>query len=165
MVVKIRSYQSKDFQEVVKLMENLQDYLVEKDQLKRLRRLEEYGKSYTSNLVKEIRKNKGMIYLAEENGKILGCIAGTIKKQTKEQRYECVYSKVGTILELVIYPEFRSKGIGKVLMNKIEDYFKKEECTTITLEVMQGNKDAYEFYKRLEYQERSKGMIKIIKWK
>jgi len=160
--MKIRTCSKSDYSTLVRFIEELQDYIVATDPLKRLRRLPAYGKSYTNNLLKEIKRSKGVIYLAEDNGKLVGVVAGEIKKQTKENILECIPTKQGCIKELYVSNDYRSQGLGKVLMDKIEDYFKKNKCTVITLAVLSTN-PAYEFYKRMGYKDRSIDVIKVLK--
>jgi len=90
-------------------------------------------------------------------------IARFIEKQTKESLLECVPTKAGRVDDLFVYPEYRSKNIGRLLMNKIEDYFKSKNCDVIKLNVFAPNIRAHEFYKKLNYQDRLIGMLKIIK--
>ena len=50
------------------------------------------------------------------------------------------------ILNLVIFPLFRSKGYGRILLQTIEDVSHSEGCTGIWLEVQDGNQPAVELY-------------------
>ncbi|MFA4886593.1 MAG: GNAT family N-acetyltransferase [Candidatus Nanoarchaeia archaeon] len=158
----IRSYTAKDYPSLVRFMEELQDYLMNIDPLKRCRRLTDYGKTYTNNLLKEIKKSKGVIFLVEDKGKLIGIVAGEIKKQTKENLLECVPSKPGYIKELFVSKEYRSKGIGKLLMDHIENYFKKKNCTVVIINVLTAN-PAHQFYNDLGYKDNYTDVIKALK--
>ena len=163
MNVKFRDYKDSDFNIIKQGIEGLMDHIVKMDPLKRQRRMHAYSKNYTKNLVSKVKKNKGLILIAYEHENIVGFIAGFIEKQSKENLLECVPTKAGRIDDLFVYPEYRSKNIGRLLMKKIENYFKKNGCDVIKLNVFTPNIRAHEFYKKLNYQDRLVGMIKLIK--
>lgn len=60
----IREYTEKDFKDLVRCMERLQDYIVNIDDLGINIRSADYGVSYTQRLIKKITENEGMIYMA-----------------------------------------------------------------------------------------------------
>ncbi|MBU1445704.1 GNAT family N-acetyltransferase [Patescibacteria group bacterium] len=160
-MVKIIKYNG-DKKVLVNLIEELQDYLVQIDPLKRLRRLSEYGEIYIDNLLKKIEKQHGMIYVAEfENGTV-GMIAGVIEEFTKNDEIECIPSKTARILELIVSEKYRGNNIGSLLMNKIEGYFQIQGCDIIRVEVFEPNKKTHNFYQKLGYQDRVIDMVKKI---
>jgi len=155
MEIKIREYRDSDRTSFAKLMEELQDYLVSIDDLKRMRRMPEYGESYTERTLENVAKNNGMIYVAETKGKICGAIVGIIHEPTKEELLELIPIKRGVILELIVKKGYRNKSIGTALMEKMEDYFKQNSCTASAVEVFLPNKNAYGLYKKFGYIERT----------
>jgi GNAT superfamily N-acetyltransferase len=158
----IRTYRQSDFLSLVKAMEDFQDYLVGIDTLQRLRRLPKYGQSYTKRFVKSIKIKQGKIFVAINDKQIVGFIGGIIERQMSADLLECITSGDGRILELFVSDTFRTKGIGKMLMDKMEDYFKKKHCTTIRVEVLACNNFAHDFYKKVSYSDRTIDMIKIL---
>ncbi|UAA38401.1 GNAT family N-acetyltransferase [Paraneptunicella aestuarii] len=50
------------------------------------------------------------------------------------------------IHDFVVHSDFRGKGLSKTLMNKVVDVAKEKGCCKITLEVLTGNKVAYQSY-------------------
>ena len=90
MEVAIREYRGCDRTSVVRLIEELQDYLVSIDDLKRLRRMPEYGESYTKRTLQNVAENNGVIYLAESEGRGVGLVVGVINEQTKEELLELI---------------------------------------------------------------------------
>ena len=50
-----------------------------------------------------------------------------------------------------MHPEFRSQGIGQLLLNKSEQEAKKKGVSDIFLEVRDSNEKAIEFYKKNNY--------------
>ena len=57
----------------------------------------------------------------------------------------------GVIEFILVLPEFQGKGVSKELMKFAEHFFSKKEIKTITLEVIQKNKRAVNFFKRVGY--------------
>ncbi len=160
-MVKIVEYSS-DKESLVSLMEQLQDFLVEIDPLKRLKRPSTYGKVYVDDLLKKIQSREGMIYIAKIDEAAVGMVAGIIEKQTDVDKVDHIESKVGNIIELVVSSEHRGKKIGTALMNKIEEYFRLKRCDTAWVEVFVPNISAHNFYKKSDYQDRMIGMIKKL---
>ncbi len=152
-----------NLKDLERCMEKLQDFLVNIDPLKRLRKLPEYGKNYTNNLIKKIFKQEGLIILVYDKEKIVGCIAGIIEKQPKNNLLECIPTKPGRILELFVLDSYRGLGVGKKLMQKMEDYFKNNKCDVVRVEVFVPNKNAHNFYQNLDYSDSVVDMIKKLK--
>jgi GNAT superfamily N-acetyltransferase len=162
MEVAIREYPDSDRKAFVKLMEELQDYLVSLGDLKRMRRMPEYGESYTERTLQNVAKSNGVIYIAETKGRIVGLVVGIIHEQTREDLLEHVPFKRGIVLELIVTHEYREKGIGTILMEKIEGYFKQNGCSVAGVDVFFPNKIAYRLYTKLGYHDRDIWMTKTL---
>mgnify|MGYP001858313457 CR=1 FL=1 len=74
--------------------------------------------------------------------------------------YKC--PKKGEITELIVSKKARGQGIGKVLMNKMEEYFKSLGCEYILLDVFAYNVNAIKFYEKEGYHSRMYKEIKKI---
>jgi GNAT superfamily N-acetyltransferase len=162
MKVAIREYRFADRTEFIRLMEELQDYLVSIDDLKRERRMPEYGESYTERTLQNVAKNNGIIYVAESEGRIVGLVVGIMPEQTKEELLERVPFKRGIVLELIVESGHRRKGVGIMLMESIEGYFKQNGCSVSGVDVFFPNKNAYRLYSKLGYLERTIWMTKKL---
>jgi len=162
MKVKIRDYQESDRTAFVKLMEQLMDYIASIDDLKRIRRMPEFGESYTQRILQKVAENNGMIYVAELDSELVGVVVGTILEQSKEDQLEHVPSKFGEVLEIVVEAGYRGKGVGTMLMNKLEEYFKKSNCNVSGVGVLAHNKNAHRLYNKLGYEDRSFYMTKDL---
>jgi ribosomal protein S18 acetylase RimI-like enzyme len=141
-------------------MEELQDYLVNVDEMKFTRRMPEYGEHFTEKLLHEIRDKNGRIYVAENEGRIVGFIARIVYEWSTEVLLECIPLKSGRILELFVDSKHRRQRIGKMLMRKMEEYFCASGCNVFRVEVFEPNTEAYQFYEGLGYQDRIIDMIK-----
>jgi ribosomal protein S18 acetylase RimI-like enzyme len=158
--VRIRKYQGSDRTAFVRLMEQLMDYIVSIDDLKRTRRMPEFGESYTQRTLQKVAENEGIIYVAEVNEQLVGAVVGIIPEQTKEEQLEHVPSKCGEVLELVVESGYRGKGVGTMLMNKLEEYFKENNCNMSGVLVLVPNKNAHRLYSKLGYEDRTIYMTK-----
>ncbi len=162
MQFEIREYCGSDRASFVRLMEELLDYMVSIDDLKRMRRMPEYGENYTERTLQSVAKNNGMIYVAETQGRIVGLVVGIISEQTKEELLETVPLKRGVVLELIVENGYRRKGVGTLLMEKMEDYFRRQGCNVSGLDVFPQNKNACRFYFRFGYRDRNIWMTKNL---
>ncbi len=163
MKIEFKRYTDACFSDLVECVERLQDFIVAIDPLKRNRRLPAYGKTYARNLIKKVGKNNGALFLAYDAEKIVGCIAGIIEKQQKDDFLGYVPSKAGRILDFIVLDTYQAHGIGKELMKKMESYFKQNKCDIIRVEVFEPNKKAHNFYLKLNYQDRVIDMAKLLK--
>ncbi|MDD5529437.1 MAG: GNAT family N-acetyltransferase [bacterium] len=50
--------------------------------------------------------------------------------------------------DIRVQPEYRGKGIGKLLFNKAVEYTKEKNCKIIKIETQNNNVDACEFYSK-----------------
>ena len=68
------------------------------------------------------------------------------------QMYESFYSDLGlNILGLAVNPDFQGRGIGKKLMNKLEEYAVDNNISFIRLNSAMKREDAHKFYKHIGY--------------
>ncbi|HZH71067.1 MAG TPA: GNAT family N-acetyltransferase [Mariniphaga sp.] len=68
--------------------------------------------------------------------------------------------KPGIYLEdLYVKPEYRGKGIGKALLNKIIETAKERNCARVEWAVLNWNQPAIEFYKKIGAVEMSDWLI------
>lgn len=161
-MITIKQFEPEDKKTLFILIEELQDYLMQIDPMKRLRRLPGYGKKYIINLLKKIEQEEGIIFIANVADVPAGFIAGIIEEQNKDNLLECMPTKPGRVLELIVSKKQRGKNIGSLLMKKIEEYFQQKNCDVARVEVFEPNKLAHNFYKKLKYSDRVIDMIKKL---
>lgn len=75
--------------------------------------------------------------------------------------YTC--PKRGEITELIVSKKTRSQGVGRMLMNRMEEYFKSIGCEYVIVDVFAYNKLAFNFYGKNNYHSRMQTMIKDIR--
>ena len=91
-------------------------------------------------------KNQHIIigYEDKETRKIIGFIHA--------QMYESFYSDLGlNILGLAVNPDFQGRGIGRKLMNKLEQYAVENRISFIRLNSAMKREDAHNFYEHIGY--------------
>ena len=98
-----------------------------------------------------------------ENDKI-GDYLETIPESKKIVGYKTgmVIAQKGQVGEKIVTNKTRSKGIGQLLINKMEEYFKQQECEYILVDVFAYNDIAIKFYNQKDYHSRMHSMIKKI---
>lgn len=130
--MQIRKAKKKDFNEIAKILM--------KESAK-----PPYNERYNMKIAfREVNNfSKDEFYVAENQKNILGFIASSIASDNKEKSY---------INELWIKPEYQGKGIGKALVNFIEDFYKKKGIKIIRL-LTKKNSKAFGFYKKINYKE------------
>ena len=87
---------------------------------------------------------------------------GIIIKYDDEDYLDYKCPKAGEITELIVSKNVRAQGIGKLLMNKMEEYFNEKNCEYIHIDVFSYNKNALEFYKKRGYHSRMTHVIKKV---
>lgn len=102
------------------------------------------------------------MYLAIENNKAIGLVAGIIYKYSDDDYLDYKCPKKGIVTELIISKNYQKGGLGKTLLHKIENYFREQECEYIILDVFAYNKNVIDFYKRNNYHTRMETLIKKI---
>lgn len=159
--MQIIEYKKKYLEDVRNLLVELEEYLItiDKDNLDHLH--PKYKEKMAILDLKEVKNNEGKCYLAVENNKVVGLIMGYVRKYEKYDYLDYRCPRSGEISELIVSKNTRSKGIGKKLMEKMENYFKKINCEYIFIDVFAYNENAIKFYDTLGYHTR--GLIDIKK--
>ena len=86
---------------------------------------------------------------------IIGCEDKSTRKIigfVHAQMYESFYSGLGlNILGLAVNPDFQGKGIGRKLMNELEDYAIDNNISFIRLNSAMKREEAHKFYEHIGY--------------
>ncbi len=162
LIMKIIEYEDKYLNDVKDLLVELEEYIIsiDKDKLDQIH--SEYREKMAILDLKEVKNNNGKCYLAVEDNKVIGLIMGCIFPYDEYDYLDYKCPKRGEITELVVSKNVRSKGIGNILMNKIEDYFKSVGCEYVLVNVFAYNENAIRFYDRHGYHSRMYTNIKQI---
>lgn len=91
----------------------------------------------------------GLVILVKDYGKAVGFAHGMVKFLPD---YLGGYA-VGTISHVYVDDDTRRSGIGKAMVEQLEDWFLTKKVHSIELQVITGNPIAKEFWKSLGYNE------------
>lgn len=130
----VRKGKKQDIPQVLDLIKELAEYEKALDQVSNtVERLENdgFGDSPVYNL-----------FVAESNNKIIG-IAITFF------RYSTWKGKNLYIEDLVVSENFRRRGIGLKIFEKVKEFAENSSCVGISLQVLDWNKTGINFYKKL----------------
>lgn len=160
--MKVIEYNDKYLESVKDLFVELEEYIIsiDKDDLDKLDK--DYRDKMAIKDLESAKNNSGKCYLCLENNKVLGVIIGEVYKYSDDDYLDYKCPKKGYISELIISKEARNRGIGAILMQKMEEYFKSIYCEYISLSVFAYNQNAINFYENKGYHTRMLDMIKKI---
>lgn len=147
----IVEYDSKYDEQIKDLLVELQNYLVDIDNWHTQILKPEYRENMFKLDMEKVRKQNGKIYLYIEDNVAIGIIIGIIEEKDEIDKLTNDCAKTGSILELVVKNDIRGNGIGKLLLGKIEQFFKYVDCKRINIEVFGPNKKGLNFYEKNGY--------------
>ncbi len=91
--------------------------------------------------------NKGTVFLAIEEEKVLGCIHTMVVSRLAE-------GTCGEVVSLVVDEYMRGKGIGKFLLEKSINWLKERGQTKVRIRCNAIRDEAHKFYSHLGYTEK-----------
>jgi ribosomal protein S18 acetylase RimI-like enzyme len=136
-MIEIRKLRREDSDDLVKLLEQLWP-----------------GKSIDASVVKRIIE-KGLssdhqVYIcATDSINLVGYCSLTIKNSL------WLSANLGNVDELVVDSEYRNRGIGKLLMQEIEQIAGKYECKRLELDSAFHRTNAHAFYEKQGFEKRA----------
>ena len=160
--MKIIEYEDKYLEDIKKLLTELEEYIVsiDKDNLDIVH--EDYYEKMALVDLESIKNNNGKCYLALKDNKVIGLIMGIIISFSKYDYLDYKCPKEGEIIELIVAKKKRNLGVGKALIEKMEQYFKEMKCEYILVDVFAYNENAINFYNKNGYRRRMYRNIKKI---
>ena len=147
----IIEYNSKYDEQIKDLLVELQNYLIDIDDWHTQVMLPEYREGNFQMDLRKVNNQEGKIYLAIENKLIIGLIMGVVEEKDEIDKLTNDCAKTGSVIELIVKNNIRGNGIGKILLDKIENYFKSINCKRVNIEVFGPNKKGLNFYKKNDY--------------
>ena len=160
--MEIIEYDDSYLDDIRDLLTELEKYIVsiDKDKLDIVH--PEYHEKMALVDLNEVNKNNGKCYIAVEYDKAIGLIMGIIPQYNEYDYLDYKCPKRGVITELIVTSKIRSKGIGKKLMDKMEEYFKSVDCEYVLVDVFAYNENAISFYGKKGYHHRMYTDIKKL---
>src|SRR5690349_4914653 len=97
----IRTFQEQDRPQLIELFNEFGDFFVGIDEHKFIIRAENYATTFLDEMLQNTLTN-GIIYIAEDQNKIVGFIGGNIKDLTAQNTVENISMRKGRILEFFV---------------------------------------------------------------
>ncbi len=152
--MKIIEYEDKYLDNIRKLLTELEEYIVSIDEDKLDQVHPDYYEKMALIDLEDINKNNGKCYLAIENNQVVGLIMGIVPSYSKFDYLDYLCPKRGIITELIVTKKAQQKGIGEKLINKLENYFKDNNCEYVLVDVFAYNNSGIKFYNKNGYHPR-----------
>ena len=149
--MKIIEYDSIYDEQIKNLLVELQNYLIDIDDWHTQVMIPEYRENIFKLDMNKVKKQNGKIYLSIENSIVNGLIIGIVEEKDEIDKLTNDCAKTGSVLGLVVKSNIRGNGIGKSLLDKIEEYFRSIYCKRINIEVFGPNKKGLNFYEKNDY--------------
>lgn len=158
----VEEYNEKYLEDIKDLLVELEQYIIsiDKDCLDKLH--PEYRDMMAKLNLEQVKNYDGKCYLYIQNNKAIGLIMGTIPTYDKYDYLDYKCPKRGEIIELIVTSKVRSKGIGQQLIDKMEQYFKLQNCQYVIVDVFAYNQNGIKFYNKKDYHLRMETMIKKL---
>lgn len=124
--------------ELIKTMSKLQPYFFKEN-------------SQDEKFIKTMIENENSeIFISCENDKIIGF---SVVQEQKTDPYNMIeYHKFGYIFDIIVSSNYKSKGIGKELINECKSWCKERNLEYIQLSVLNGNESAIKFYESQNFE-------------
>jgi len=141
----VRRATCSDVEKLTELRILLQQHCEESNRL--IWRITAEGKALLrEKLEKELADNKRQTLVAVMNGEIIGFIQGGA-----ENRIDYLPRTIGSISTVYVIGKFRRKGVGRMLVKRLCEFFSSEGVEDVTLRYIIGNKEAERFWKELGF--------------
>lgn len=133
---------------------DLQQYFAEIDTTHETQKYQNLAAAhqYMKKMLDDVDNMQGKIFVAEENGEVIGFIQGVIIEHNKgnDEIYDLSHlpGKEGWIGLLYVKSKYRGQKIGQKLLDEIKKYFANAKCTSIRLLVLSDNKNAIKVYQK-----------------
>ncbi len=152
--MEIIEYEDKYIEDVRDLLVELEEYIlsIDKDELDQIH--PEYREKMALISLEAVKNKNGKCFIAVDNNKAIGLIMGTIREYDEYDYLDYKCPKMGEVTELIVSNKARKNGIGKQLMEKLEKYFKEQNCLWEKLDVFAYNENAIKFYEKQIYHPR-----------
>jgi GNAT superfamily N-acetyltransferase len=128
----VREAKEKDYEELMILFN---DFVGE----------DRYSKHDFDSFLKVLKIKNNFVYVAEDSDKLIGFAAFSVRLVIR-------YPKpIAELDELYVMPEYRRKGVGKMLMNKVVTQAKKSGCYRLYIGSHYKHKAAHKFYESMAF--------------
>lgn len=160
--MKIREFKNQDIEEIKDLLVELQEYVIEIDKYNLNIISADYREKYFEYMLQDCLSQQGKIFVAIEENKVIGFIAGFVQSYDDRDKLDYSCPKKGIVAELIVKKGIRSRGCGRALLTEMENFFKSIKCEYVQIDVFAYNDIAKHFYHKNNYEERMLSMFKKL---
>lgn len=147
----IVEYNKKYNEQIKELLIELQNYLIDIDDWHTQVMVPEYKEKYFELDMEKVKMQNGKIFLSIEDELVNGLIVGVVETVDEVDKLTNDCAKTGEVLELIVSKKNRGNGVGKILLNKMEEYFKNIGCIRTNIKVFGPNVSGLNFYEENGY--------------
>ena len=112
---------------------------------------EEYRDKMAILDLEEVNENSGKCYLALEDDNVIGMVMGIVRPYDEYDYLDYKCPKAGEVTELIVSNKCRGNGVGKLLLETIENYFRSIDCKYVLVDVFGYNDRGINFYNKNNY--------------
>jgi len=145
MTVTIRRAQQSDLDQLVTLWQELAELHAEL--LPEFALAPDKEQSVRAHLVELLRDDNERVFVAEENGALIGFINGAVRENPPvfAERY------IGYIADAIVSARSRRRGVGEQLVSTINAWFRERGIRIIHLTAATGNPIAQAFWRKMGF--------------
>lgn len=115
-----------------------------------------YSKHDNDSFKKVINNPNNFVFIAENQGKLVGFVTFSVRDVIRYPK------QIAELDELFVSQEYRQKGVGRLLMQKVEGKAKELNCYRFYVESQYKHETAHKFYEGLGYTNYGYHFIKNI---
>jgi ribosomal protein S18 acetylase RimI-like enzyme len=119
------------------------------------------AKKYLKHMFERCAETEGKVFVLEVDSQIVGFVSvwGRVKKNgiVNEE------SEIAYISDLVVTADYRGQGLGRLLLQRAEDYALSLGATLLSLGVLAENTQARKLYNDYGFQEKQVEMFKPLR--
>ena len=128
----VRKATQEDYEELVILLNGF----VEEDR---------YSKHDNDSIKEVLNSSSNFLFVAEDESKIVGFASVSVRRVIRYPR------PIAELDELYVSPESRKQGVGKLLMSKVIEQVRSENCYRLYIESAYKHEIAHKFYESLGF--------------
>ena len=148
-----------ELQAVIDLWIDQYDYHHEIDSEYYVPVTEKLKKEFSAYLESAIIADTPHILVAKNEERIIGFITFEL---SSADYFDAAIKKYGSVIELFVHKDYRREGIGKALMDEVENYFREQGISHIELQCSSYNNIALDFYHKSGYKNSQTLLIKKL---
>jgi GNAT superfamily N-acetyltransferase len=160
-VVEIRPFEERNRERVEALMDDFGDEIAAMDPRGRCLREPGYGAEFVRQMRDDASGPDGIVLVAEDDGAVVGFASGRVETRSERERLAVIDFRNGIVPELYVARGWRRRGVGRALLERLNEQFEAHGCGASVIEVFAPNLRARRFYAALGYEERD---LWLYKW-